>query len=277
MEVRRDPLKGGGGPFEPHPRVDVLARQRLQVDLAERRVVVDLAARAADAVGPFRRRAGGPEVLVFVEVLQTVGGKFDFVEPDRGGLGVVLIDRRRKRFGRKAEPFLFGEEFPRPMDRLALEVVAEAEIAEHLEEGVVIRRSADVVDVAGSEAFLTGGRAGKVEFAPAEEMVFELVHPRGGEEDRRIPARNENVARASDAPFGFEEGKVLFTKFVGFHRITCVVPPGRKRRAADRVGLTLRKRKRKEHYPFRATFAQVSLSETVRLKTGRSAVESASG
>ena len=84
VEVRRDPLEGGGGPLEPHAGVDVLARKRLKIvrrvadpielrkdevpdfDLAQRRVVVDLAARAADAVGAFRRGAGGPEVLVLV-------------------------------------------------------------------------------------------------------------------------------------------------------------------------------------------------------------------
>ena len=112
------------------------------------------------------------------------------------------------------------------MDRFPFEIVAEAEIAEHLEEGVVIRRPPDVVDVAGAETFLTGRGAGKFEFAAAEKMVFELVHPGGGEEDRRIPAGNEHVARTADAPFGFEEGEVLFTKFVGFHRILCVASPG---------------------------------------------------
>ena len=235
MEVRRDPLERGGGPFEPHAGIDVLARERFKVvrripdavelredevpdfDLAQRRVIVDLAARAADAVRPFRRGAGGPEVFVLVEVLQAVGGKLDFVEPDFRGLGVVFIDRRRKRFGGEPEPFLFGEEFPRPVNRLAFEIVAETEIAEHFEEGVVIRRSADVVDIAGPQALLAGRRAGKVEMAPAEEMVLELVHPGGGEEDRRVPAGDEHVARAAHAPFGFKEGKVLFTKFVGFH------------------------------------------------------------
>ena len=39
------------------------------------------------------------------------------------------------------------------MDRLAFEIVAEAEIAQHLEERVVVGRAAHVVDIAGPQAF----------------------------------------------------------------------------------------------------------------------------
>ncbi len=41
-----------------------------------------------------------------------------------------------------------GEEIPSETDRFALVVVAEAEIAEHLEEGSVASGPADVLDVA---------------------------------------------------------------------------------------------------------------------------------
>ena len=55
------------------------------------------------------------------------------------------------------------------MDRLALEIIAEAEIAQHLEERVVIGRAADVVDVAGAQAFLAGRGPGEFELAPCPE------------------------------------------------------------------------------------------------------------
>ena len=48
-------------------------------------------------------------------------------------------------------------------DRALLEIIAEGEIAEHLEEGVVARGVADIVEVvmlaAGAHAFLRRGRA----------------------------------------------------------------------------------------------------------------------
>ena len=51
-----------------------------------------------------------------------------------------------------------GDELPRPRDRVGLEVVAEAEVAEHLEEREVAVRAADVVEVvvlaAGAHALL---------------------------------------------------------------------------------------------------------------------------
>ena len=57
-----------------------------------------------------------------------------------------------------SRPQHLGEELPRPRDRLGLEVVAEAEVAEHLEEREVPVGAADVVEVvvlaAGAHALL---------------------------------------------------------------------------------------------------------------------------
>ena len=52
---------------------------------------------------------------------------------------------------------------------LATEIIAEAEIAQHLEERVVIGGAADVVDVAGAQAFLAGGGPGEIELATCPE------------------------------------------------------------------------------------------------------------
>ena len=48
---------------------------------------------------------------------------------------------------RRVEPQLAGDELPGERDRIALEVVAEREIAEHLEEGVVTRRMAHLFEI----------------------------------------------------------------------------------------------------------------------------------
>ena len=101
------------------------------------------------------------------------------------------------------------------MDRFALEIVAEAEIAQHLEERVVIGGAADVVDVAGAQAFLAGGGPGEFELHLAQKMVLELVHPGRGEQHRRVswaPARRSG----GDAALGFEEFEERFAKFVVF-------------------------------------------------------------
>ena len=183
--VRLDALQHGRCAFEPHARVDVLARQRSQVvrriahavelrehevpnlDLTGVRMVVNLAARSANAVGAKAGRVGGPKVLVFAEPFELLRRELDVIEPDPGRLFVVEVDRGREPRGIDAEPLLVGAELPGPVDRLAFEIVAEAEIAEHLEERMVVGGPADVVDIARPQTLLAGGRPGELQLAPA--------------------------------------------------------------------------------------------------------------
>ena len=134
----------------------VKTRFQISTSLGPAAVVEDLGARAADAVGAVGRCAGGPEIVVLAHAGDPVGGNLDLVVPDVVRLVVVEIDGDRQPVGGDLEHA--AEELPGPVDRLALEVVAEAEIAQHLEEGLVERRLADVLDVAGAEALLAGGR-----------------------------------------------------------------------------------------------------------------------
>ena len=104
------------------------------------------------------------------------------------------------------------------MDRLPLEIVSETEVAEHFEECVMVRRSSHVVDVAGSQTLLAGGRFGEFEFNASEEVILELVHSCGGEEYGGVPSRHQYVAGLADAAFRFEKSKVLLAEFVCLHR-----------------------------------------------------------
>ena len=100
-------------------------------------VVVELAARAA--------RAGVahlPEVLLVAgrdvpPAHDPLGRQADLIGPDRVRLVVIGVDGGRQ--ARRVDPELAGQELPVPVDRLALEVVAERPVSEHLEEGVVAR------------------------------------------------------------------------------------------------------------------------------------------
>ena len=87
------------------------------------------------------------------------------------------------------------QQLPRERDRFLLEVVAEREIAEHLEERVMPQRRPDVVEVvvlaADAHALLRRRRARVGALLLAEEDVLELVHPGVGEEQRRIVARHQ--------------------------------------------------------------------------------------
>jgi hypothetical protein len=78
------------------------------------------------------------------------------------------------------EPEHAGQEFPGPLDRFALEVVAERPVAEHFEERVVARGVADRIEVvvlaARAQAALHVRRAHELELLAAEEHVLELHH-----------------------------------------------------------------------------------------------------
>ena len=80
-----------------------------------------------------------------------------------------------------------------------LEVVAEAEVAEHLEERVMPRRVAHVLEVvvlaARAHAALRARGAHVVALCPAEENILELHHAGVGEEQRRVVARHERARR----------------------------------------------------------------------------------
>ena len=92
-----------------------------------------------------------------------------------------------------------GDQVPGELDRAILEVIAEREIAEHLEEGVVARGVADIVEVvmlaAGADALLRGG--GALIGAPLKtrEHVLELHHARIGEHQGRVVARHQRRGR----------------------------------------------------------------------------------
>ena len=85
-----------------------------------------------------------------------------------------------------------------------LEIVAEGEVAEHLEEGVVPGGVADIVEVvvlaAGAHAFLRrdGARIGPL--LDAGEDVLELHHAGVGEHQRRVVARHERARRHDLVP-----------------------------------------------------------------------------
>ena len=117
--------------------------------------------------------------------------------PEVEGLVVVDIDGDHQPVARQAE--FLGDQVPGELDGALLEIVAEREIAEHLEEGVVARGVADIVEVvvlaAGAHAFLRGGGARIGALLEAGEDVLELHHAGIGEHQRRVVARHQRRRR----------------------------------------------------------------------------------
>ncbi len=221
-----DPLNGTRHPLKPHPGVHAGKRERRQgpvggsVELHEDQVPDLEPARAGlrvvgDAVRPLRQlgaaivvelaaratRAGLPHRP---EVVVVAGGDIapgrhplrrqpDLIAPDAAGFLVVEVGGGRDPLA--GDPQLDGQELPGPMDRLALEIVTEAPVAEHLEEGLVARRPPyllEVVVLAGdAKAGLGVHRPLVVPLLLAGEHPLERHHPRVHEHEAGVVASDE--------------------------------------------------------------------------------------
>ena len=223
LVVRVDALQDRGGPLQAHPGVHALERQGRQrpvrgaVVLHEHKVPELEIARAGlgvirDAVGALAelgaavvvdlatRPAGAglghlPEVVIVPDrdiapARDALEGHADLLRPDLERLLVIGIDRGRQALLRDAK--VFGKKLPCPADRLALEVVAKAPIAEHLEERLVARSAPDLLEVvvlAGySEAGLCVDRPAVPTLLLTGQHALELDHAGVNEEQGGVVA-----------------------------------------------------------------------------------------
>src|SRR5579871_377516 len=110
---------------------------------------------------------------------------------------ILGINGRQKAILGKTE--ILGDQRPGVLDGALFEIVAEGEIPQHLEEGVMARGVTHAVQIvvlaAGAYAFLRRRRARNGPLLLAREDVLELHHARIGEEQGRIVARHQGRRR----------------------------------------------------------------------------------
>ena len=162
-------------------------------------VVKDLGARAAGAgVGHH------PEVVRFVAAAlvvadadHAVGGQADLFRPDVVGFIVLGIHRGQQAFFWQLVNL--GQQLPGPLQALALEVVAERPVAQHLEEGVVARGVTHVLQVVvlatRPQTGLHRRGAHIAALVGAQEHVLELHHAAVGEHQCGVVARHQRAGR----------------------------------------------------------------------------------
>ncbi len=167
-----------------------------------RAIDVDLAARPA---GP--GLAHRPEVVALVAPHDALGRQAGDLAPESCRL-VVLAEDAGVEAARVETPGL-GRQLPSELDRLCLEVVAEREVAQHLEEGVVARAGPHVLEVVvlarDPHALLHRHGARRRRRAATEEGVLELHHAGVGEQQRRVAVRHQRRARQVTMPALGEE------------------------------------------------------------------------
>src|SRR5215468_10059107 len=119
-------------------------------------IVKDFRARATRT-----RVAHGPEIVGPSNTQNLAVRKAGNLFPEIEGLVVVNVDGDQQLI--PGQLVFLRDQVPRQFDCTLLEVVAEGEVAEHLEKGVVTRGVADIVEVvvlaAGAYTFLRRHRA----------------------------------------------------------------------------------------------------------------------
>ncbi len=177
----------------------------------------DFTAGAAGTRVPHR-----PEVVLGAHPGESIRVHPHRLQPDFCGFVVVLEHRNPESLLRKLEHI--GEKFPGKPDGVFLEVVAEAEIAEHLEKRVVTCCVTHVFEVvvftAGTNAALRGHSPVVLALVVAEKYVLELHHSGIREQQRRIIAGDERRARdnfMAVLPEEFQEGAAQLVAGHLFH------------------------------------------------------------
>ena len=174
----------------------------------------------APVVEELRRRPAGPGVahpppVVLAQPLQPFAGKAHRLPPDLLGLVVAVVDRHPQAVGVDAEHL--GEQLPGEGDGLGLEIVAEAEVPEHLEEGAVSHRRPHDVDVDRPETLLHRGGPTPGGGLLAHEIGPEGQHPGDGEQHRRIVGDEAGRGHDDMPPLGVEAGESR-AELVGVHQ-----------------------------------------------------------
>src|SRR5690606_35650162 len=180
-------------------RVDELAPRNGGPLLIRPQIYVDLRAGTARPRVPHH-----PEIILRAAEQDVVvrDSRFAIPQPGRLLVGsepeplIALVHRRIQPI--RLEPPHIHQKLPRPSDGLLLEIVAEAPVAQHLEEGVMVGVQAYLLKVVvlsrDAKALLRIYGAHIRTLAGAQKDILELVHPGIREQQSRISARHEGIA-----------------------------------------------------------------------------------
>ena len=180
--------------------------------------------------------AHGPEIVLLPQSEDAVVAEAGDPLPQPVGLVVVREHRRLEPVLGQAE--VGGQEFPGEGDRVVLEIVAEGEVAQHLEEGVMTGSAADVLEIVvlapRPDTLLGGDRALIGALLLAEEDALELHHPRVGEEEGGILGGHERRRAHHGMPVAREIVEKLLAKLGSGHGHVAIIPGVRKSRRTRR-------------------------------------------
>ncbi len=163
---------------------------------ATRRATPDVIAMIVEDFGAWTAWTGIahlPEVVrrvrcafVIADANNTFARDTYFFFPDFIGFVVGFVNGNPQTLFRQVEPVFTGQQFPCVLDSIVFEIIAEAEVTQHFEEGVVTCGVTDVFQIvmftARTHAALRGGCARIITLVETKEDILELVHPGVGKQ-----------------------------------------------------------------------------------------------
>ena len=153
-----------------------------------------------------------PEVVLLAQTHHMRGVYAHFLRPDIVRLIVVLINGNIQLILGQLEHL--SEEFPRPRGRLALEIVAEREVTQHLKKGAVARGNAHALNVGSADTLLAGGDALARRCDLACEILLHGSHSAVDQQKAVVVLWNQRKAGKPETSLRLKKREELFTQFV---------------------------------------------------------------
>ncbi len=123
----------------------------------------------------------------------------NFVDPDIARLIVIEVNGHPKLVNRQVQHL--RAELPCPGNRFTLKIIAEGKIAHHLKECPMACGNADVIDITGADAFLTGGHAFTRRRHLAGKIFFHWCHAGINKQQTVVVLRDQWEAWKAKVPF----------------------------------------------------------------------------
>ena len=134
------------------------------------------------------------------------------VQPDVVGLVIAFVYGRIESLGIQTDPL--GQKFPCPRNSFFLEVIAEGEVAQHLEESAVAGRLSHVLQVTRADALLAGGHAPSGRDLFPCEIGLKGSHSGVDDQKALVVVRHQRKAVHSQMSLALKELQEHFTKFI---------------------------------------------------------------
>ena len=176
---------------------------RLAAALFRSTVKVDLRTRTAGAGTVF------PEVVFSAQTNHVVFCHADLLGPHVIGFVVIFENRNIQLICRHFQHL--GEKFPCPCDCFDLEVIAEREVAQHLEIGAVTCGLTDTFNIRCTDTLLTGRHTGIRRNCLSQKIFFQRCHTGIDQQQSLIPLRYQRKAGQTGMSLALKKRQILFT------------------------------------------------------------------